>query len=164
MDLTNIDHASQDEHFMRIAIEEAKRAQQEDEVPIGACVVYNNEVIARAHNRRESDKDPSAHAEFSAMCKAAKVLDRWRLSGCTVYVTLEPCPMCAGLMVNARIDRCVFGAYDPKAGAVHSLYQLGCDKRLNHSFELASGVCEDECARLLSDFFRNKRAQKKRPS
>ena len=99
---------------MRLALEEARLAAAEGEVPIGAVVVYDDEVIARGHNRREVDEDPSAHAEFSAMTAAARALGRWRLTGCTVYVTLEPCLMCAGLMVNARIDRCVYGAPDPK--------------------------------------------------
>ena len=138
---------------MRVALDEAALAAQAGEVPIGAAVVFEGRVIARAHNRRELDKDPSAHAEFLALLEAARVLGRWRLTGCTVYVTLEPCLMCAGLMVNSRIDRCVFGAPDPKGGAVGSLYDLSCDNRLNHGFEVTSGVLQDECSKLLQGFF-----------
>ena len=138
---------------MRVALDEAALAAQAGEVPIGAAVVFEGRVIAKAHNRRELDKDPSAHAEFLALLEAARVLGRWRLTGCTVYVTLEPCLMCAGLMVNSRIDRCVFGAPDPKGGAVGSLYDLSRDNRLNHAFEVASGVLQDECSKLLQSFF-----------
>ena len=138
---------------MRVALDEAALAAQAGEVPIGAAVVFEGRVIARAHNRRELDKDPSAHAEFLALLEAARVLGRWRLTGCTVYVTLEPCLMCAGLMVNSRIDRCVFGAPDPKGGAVGSLYDLSRDNRLNHGFEVTSGVLQDECSKLLQGFF-----------
>ena len=143
----------EDERFMRVALDEAALAAQAGEVPIGAVVVFEGRVIASAHNRRELDKDPSAHAEFLALLEAARALGRWRLTGCTVYVTLEPCLMCAGLMVNSRIDRCVFGAPDPKGGAVGSLYDLSCDDRLNHAFEVTSGVLQDECAGLLQGFF-----------
>ena len=152
-----------DEDYMRMALDEARLAAEEDEVPIGAVVVHEDEVIARAHNRRETDRDPSAHAEFSAMCEAARVLDRWRLTGCTVYVTLEPCLMCAGLMVNARIDRCVYGAPDPKGGALGTLFDVSHDERLNHEFEVTSGVLADECATELRSFFRARRAKKKGP-
>ncbi len=142
-----------DERFMREALAEAEAARELGEVPIGAVMVCEGRVIARAHNRRELDADPSAHAEFSALREAARVLGRWRLSGCTVYVTLEPCLMCAGLMVNARVDRCVYGAADRKAGALGSLYRLHADARLNHGFEVVSGVLADECAGLLQEFF-----------
>lgn len=148
-----------DERFMREALAEAHAAAEAGEVPIGAVVVFEGRVIARAHNRRELDEDPSAHAEFSAMVAAARALGRWRLTGCTVYVTLEPCTMCAGLMVNARIDRCVFGATDPKAGAAGSLYDLSRDARLNHEFEVRSGVLERECAEVLRTFFSAARAR-----
>ena len=143
----------EDERFMRVALGEAALAAQAGEVPIGAVVVYEGRVIASAHNRREIDEDPSAHAEFAALLEASRALGRWRLTGCTVYVTLEPCLMCAGLMVNARIDRCVFGAPDPKGGAVGSLYDVSRDNRLNHAFEVTSGVLQDECAGVLQDFF-----------
>lgn len=142
---------------MRIALAEAWRAGDEGEVPIGAVVVCDGEVVAQAHNRRESDEDPSAHAELKAMVQAARLLGRWRLGGCTVYVTLEPCLMCAGLMVNARIDRCVYGAPDPKGGAVGTLYDVSHDGRLNHEFEVTGGVLADECADALRTFFRDRR-------
>lgn len=148
-----------DERFMREALVEAHAAAAEGEVPIGAVVVYEGEIIARAHNRRELDEDPSAHAEFSAMVAAARALRRWRLTGCTVYVTLEPCVMCAGLMVNARVTRCVYGAADPKAGALGSLYQLNADRRLNHAFEVTAGVLSNECAGVLKAFFAELRGE-----
>lgn len=148
-----------DERFMREALVEAQAAAAEGEVPIGAVVVYEGEIIARAHNRRELDEDPSAHAEFSAMVAAARALGRWRLTGCTVYVTLEPCVMCAGLMVNARVTRCVYGAADPKAGALGSLYQLNADRRLNHAFEVTAGVLSNECAGVLKAFFAELRGE-----
>ena len=149
--------AELDERFMREALAEARVAAQMGEVPIGAVVVHEGKVIARAHNLREHDEDPSAHAEFSAMVAASRALGRWRLTGCTVFVTLEPCTMCAGLMVNARIDRCVYGAADPKGGALGSLYDLNEDDRLNHAFEVTAGVLEDECAAELTAFFSNLR-------
>ena len=146
-----------DERYMRLALEEAEAAAAEGEVPIGAVVVCDGQVVARAHNRREGDADPSAHAEFLAMVEAARALGRWRLTGCTVYVTLEPCLMCAGLMVNARVDRCVYGAADPKGGAVGTLFDVSHDERLNHEFEVTSGVLADEAAGLLREFFRARR-------
>ena len=146
-----------DEYFMREAYKQALLAAELDEVPIGAVVVLDNQMIATGYNRRETDRDPTAHAEFIAMQGATKKLDRWRLSGATVYVTLEPCPMCAGLMHQARIDRCVYGAPDPKSGALGSLYDLHDDARLNHRFEVTSGVMADESAQLLRDFFAKKR-------
>ena len=152
---------SDDERFMCEALEEARLAAEEGEVPIGAVVVCDGEVVARAHNRRETDLDPSAHAEFSAMVVASRALGCWRLSGCTVYVTLEPCLMCAGLMVNARIDRCVYGAADPKGGALGTLYDVSHDSRLNHEFGVESGVLGEEAADQLRDFFRARRAQAK---
>ena len=142
-----------DEKFMREALAEARAAAAVGEVPIGAVVVRAGEVVARAHNRRELDQDPSAHAEFAAVCAAAQALGRWRLSDCTVYVTLEPCCMCAGLMVNARVGRCVYGAADAKAGALGSLYDLNADSRLNHRFNVTAGVLADECRELLSGYF-----------
>lgn len=142
-----------DEKFMREALAEARAAAAVGEVPIGAVVVRAGEIVARAHNRRELDQDPSAHAEFAALCAAARSLGRWRLSDCTVYVTLEPCCMCAGLMVNARVGRCVYGATDAKAGALGSLYDLNADSRLNHRFNVSVGVLADECREVLSDYF-----------
>lgn len=142
-----------DEKFMHEALAEARAAAAVGEVPIGAVVVHAGEIVARAHNRRELDQDPSAHAEFAALCAAARSLGRWRLSDCTVYVTLEPCCMCAGLMVNARVGRCVYGATDAKAGALGSLYDLNADSRLNHRFNVTAGVLADECREVLSDYF-----------
>lgn len=142
-----------DEKFMSEALAEARAAAAVGEVPIGAVVVRAGEIVARAHNRRELDQDPSAHAEFSALCAAAKALGRWRLSDCTVYVTLEPCCMCAGLMVNARVGRCVYGATDAKAGALGSLYDLNADSRLNHRFNVTAGVLAGECREVLSSYF-----------
>ena len=161
-----------DEDYMRMAIDEARRAERLGEVPIGAVVVYEPidpatrrslerpQVIARACNLRETTKDPAGHAEFLAMKRAAEVLDAWRLTDCTVYVTLEPCVMCAGLMHQARVRRCVYGAADPKAGALGTLYAVNEDKRLNHTFEVVPGVLGDECARMLRDFFSRKRAKR----
>ena len=146
-----------DEEYMRLALEEAEAAAAEGEVPIGAVVVCDGRVVARAHNRREGDADPSAHAEFTAMVAASRALGRWRLTGCTVYVTLEPCLMCAGLMVNARVDRCVYGAADPKGGAVGTLFDVSHDPRLNHEFSVTSGVMANESAELLRSFFRARR-------
>jgi tRNA(adenine34) deaminase len=146
-----------DDHYMGLAIEQARAAAMLLEVPIGAVVVCDGEVVGRACNRREMDHDPAAHAEFLAIEQAARKLGRWRLTGCTVYVTIEPCPMCAGLMYQARISRCVYGAADPKAGALGSLYRLNEDTRLNHTFEVASGVRERECAALLRHFFAERR-------
>lgn len=142
-----------DEKFMREALAEARAAAAVGEVPIGAVVVRDGEIVARAHNRRELDQDPSAHAEFAALCAAARSLGRWRLSDCTVYVTLEPCCMCAGLMVNARVGRCVYGATDAKAGALGSLYDLNADSRLNHRFNVTAGVLAGECREVLSSYF-----------
>jgi len=142
-----------DEHYMRLALDEAAKAAVLGEVPIGAVVANTSGVIATAHNRRELDRDPSAHAEFIALRDAAQKLGQWRLSDCTVYVTLEPCPMCAGLMQQARIKRCVYAAPDPKAGALGTLYRLHDDERLNHSFQVNLGVLEEESRTLLQDFF-----------
>ncbi len=139
--------------FMALALDEARRAAEVGEVPIGAVVVADGAVVARAHNLRETTHDPTAHAELIAIREAARRLGRWRLSDCTIYVTLEPCPMCAGAMHQARIDRLVFGAFDPKAGAVGTLYDLSNDERLNHRFSVTSGVLADESAALLKRFF-----------
>lgn len=157
-----MDQSTQDAEYMQLAIEQAKIAESYDEVPIGAVVVYEGDVIARGYNRRELDEDPAGHAEFIALKKASEKLGHWRLSGCTVYVTLEPCLMCAGLMYQSRIDRCVYGARDPKAGALGTLYQINADERLNHRFEVTAGVLEDECAGVLSGFFAKLRARRKK--
>lgn len=149
-----------DETFMAIALDEARLARAIGEVPIGAVVVCDGAVVARGHNRREADNDPAGHAELIAIRSAAARLGRWRLSGCTVYVTLEPCPMCAGLMHQARIDRCVYAAPDPKAGALGTLYDLHDDSRLNHRFDVASGVLGDQSAEMLRAFFQQLRKDK----
>ena len=146
-----------DETYMAMALNEARLAGEIGEVPIGAVVVCDGAVIARGHNRREIDHDPAGHAEFLAMRAASAKLERWRLSDCTVYVTLEPCPMCAGLMHQARIARCVYAAPDPKAGALGTLYDLHDDDRLNHRFDVTSGILAEEAAQLLRDFFRRLR-------
>lgn len=151
-----------DERFMRAALNQAKAAGAAGEVPIGAVVVCQEQIVAQAGNRRERDCDPSGHAEFIAICQAARELGRWRLSDCVVYVTLEPCIMCAGLMHQARIGRCVYGASDSKAGALGSLYSIHDDTRLNHRFCVSSGVLEDACAQLLRDFFEARRAEAQR--
>ena len=157
-----MDHLGHDdERFMRLALEQACLAAEQGEVPIGAVVVCEGEIVARAYNRRELDFDPSAHAEFSALVQASQTLGRWRLTGCTVYVTLEPCLMCAGLMVNARIDRCVYGAPDPKGGALGTLYDVSHDPRLNHEFEVTPGVLREECAEQLRSFFAELRRQRR---
>lgn len=156
MGMTTIDadiSPSSDEDFMRLALAQARAARDLGEAPIGAVVVCDGKVVASACNRREVDADPAAHAEFLAMEEASRALGRWRLSGCTVYVTLEPCLMCAGLMYQSRIDRCVWGAADPKAGALGTLYSINADERLNHSFEVTSGVLADECSAILKEFF-----------
>lgn len=146
-----------DEQYMQLALLEAKKALALDEVPIGAIVVDDEgNVISKANNMRESYQSPSAHAEFLAIEEACKHQNRWRLP-LTVYVTLEPCIMCAGLMHQCRIKRCIFGAYDKKAGALKSLYKVNEDTRLNHTFEVVGGVCEEECAELLKKFFKTKR-------
>ena len=150
-----------DEAWMREAIREAERAEALGEVPVGSVLVKDGVIVGRGHNLRESAQDPTAHAELIAAKGAAARLGTWRLSGVTVYVTLEPCPMCAGALVNARVDRVVYGATDPKAGATETLYTLGSDPRLNHRFEVEGGVLAEECGALLSRFFARIRAKRK---
>jgi tRNA(adenine34) deaminase len=151
-----------DAHFMQLALREAEAAAAEDEVPIGAVIVHGGRVIASAHNQREQLHDPTAHAEMIAITQAAGVLGDWRLEGCTLYVTLEPCPMCAGAIVLARVPRVVYGAADPKAGAAASLYRLLDDGRLNHRAEITTGVLRDECGAILTRFFAQKRSEGKK--
>jgi tRNA(adenine34) deaminase len=143
--------------YMRHALDLAERAAAVGEVPVGALVVHENTVIAGAYNERETIPSALAHAELTALKMACEKLGRWRLSGCTLFVTLEPCVMCAGALVQARVDRVIYGAKDPKAGAVESLYQVLADKRLNHRPEVIGGVLADECGKILSDFFRSRR-------
>jgi tRNA(adenine34) deaminase len=151
------------EFYMNIALDQARAAAQRGEVPIGAVVVCEDEVVAVGANSRETDADPTAHAEMIAVREAARVLGRWRLEGCTVYVTLEPCPMCAGALHAARVDRCVYGAVDPKAGALGTLYDIASDERLNHRYEVVAGVLAKECGELLTGFFAGLRARGREP-
>jgi len=146
-----------DESYMRLALAQAREAAAQDEVPVGAVAVFEGQVIARAFNQRELLRDPTAHAEMLAITQAAETLGRWRLTGVTIYVTLEPCAMCAGALVLSRLDRVVFGAHDPKAGAIESLYTILSDERLNHRVPFTGGVLGDECGALLSEFFRKRR-------
>lgn len=147
------------DHWMRQAIEQARLALAADEVPIGCVIVHepSARIIGTGYNRRETDRDPTAHAEIIAMRQAGATLGHWRLLDCTLYVTLEPCPMCAGAIVNARISKLVYGCDDPKAGAVRTLFQLCSDPRLNHRLEVQPGVLAKECAQLLRDFFKSRR-------
>jgi tRNA(adenine34) deaminase len=143
---------------MEMALEEARAAAAEDEVPVGAVIVSPERgVIGRAHNQREQLRDPTAHAEMIALTQAADALGSWRLEGCLIYATLEPCPMCAGAIVQARLPWVVYGTLDPKAGACDSLYQICSDPRLNHRARVIGGVLADDCAAVLSDFFLAKR-------
>ncbi|QJI69948.1 nucleoside deaminase [Staphylococcus haemolyticus] len=148
-----------DEYYMKLAIEEAKKAQKLGEVPIGAIIVKNN-VIASAHNLRETAQLPTAHAEHIAIERASKVLGSWRLEGCTLYVTLEPCVMCAGAIVMSRIPKVVYGATDPKGGCSGSLMNLLEESQFNHRAEIVKGVLEQECGDLLRNFFRELRLKK----
>ena len=144
-------------HYMRQALDEAEQAAREDEVPVGAVILFDGRVIARAHNQREQLHDPTAHCEMIAITQAAESRQSWRLDGCTLYVTLEPCPMCAGAILQARIPLVVYGATDPKAGAVDTLFHLLDDSRLNHRCQVISGVLAPECSGVLSRFFQKQR-------
>lgn len=143
--------------FMALALKEAETAFEKNEIPVGAVIVSDGTVIARAHNQVEMLQDPTAHAEVIAIGAAADHLGKWRLNGCTLYVTLEPCPMCAGAIVLSRMDRVVFGSYDPKMGACSTLYNIAQDDRLNHRVEVIAGVMDDESRFLLREFFARKR-------
>lgn len=143
--------------MMRLALEQAARAEDHGDVPVGAVVTCGDRVVSSACNERELRRDPTAHAELLALGDAARLLGRWRLDDCTLYVTLEPCVMCAGAIVNARLARVVFGAADPKAGALGSLYNVAADPRLNHEPEVRHGVLAVECGALLGEFFRRRR-------
>ena len=151
----------EDKAFMREAIAEAVKAEAAGDIPVGAIVVRDGVIIARAGNARKITDDPTAHAEVLVLREAAKVVGNWRLEGCTLYVTLEPCTMCAGALVLARIMRVVYGTADPKAGAVESIYRVLSDTRLNHNPELLGGLMAEESAELLQNFFRAKRRKKK---
>ena len=151
----------EDERFMQAAIAAARIAEDNGDVPIGAVIVHQGRIIAKAYNQREQLQDPTAHAEIIALTQAAAFLENWHLNGCTIYVTLEPCPMCAGALVLARIDRLVYGCDDPKAGACGSLYNIVTDGRLNHRLEVTSGVLEDQCREQLQEFFARRRQDNK---
>lgn len=151
-----------DRHWMQRAYEQALAASHQDEVPVGAVIVHGADMIAAAGNAKESLRDPTAHAEMIAITQAAASRDAWRLSGCTLFVTLEPCLMCAGAILQSRIDRVVFAASDPKGGAVTSLYQVLGDSRLNHRCEVRGGVMAESCGNLLSEFFAHKRRMGKK--
>jgi len=146
-----------DENYIKESIKEAIKALEENEVPIGAVIVYQNKIIGRAYNQREKLRDPTAHAEMIALTQAASFLDNWRLKNTTIYVTIEPCIMCAGALVNARVKRLVYGAKDPKAGGCGSIFNIINDSRLNHQVEVTSGVLEKDCRLLLKEFFKKKR-------
>lgn len=148
---------SSDERYMRMAIDQAYIAEENGDVPIGCVIVYQDQVIAKGYNQRELLHDPTAHAEIIALTQAAEAVGNWRLHGCTIYVTLEPCPMCAGALVLGRLDRLVYGTDDPKTGAVKSLYNIVQDDRLNHRLEVRSGVLQDDCKTQLQAFFQRRR-------
>lgn len=151
-----------DAEYMADALKQAERALDAGEVPVGAIIVRGGRIIARAFNQRETLNDPTAHAEMIAITQAAAEVGDWRLEDCTMYVTLEPCTMCSGAIVLARIPRLVFGARDPKAGACGSLYDIPRDARLNHNVQITEGILADECGGILSEFFRLRREQKKK--
>jgi len=146
-----------DDDYMKIALEEAQKAAKKDEVPVGAVVVLSGRIIGRGHNMPITHHDPSAHAEMLAMREAAKILGNYRLTGAELYVTLEPCIMCAGAIIQARLTRVIFGARDPKYGAVASLYHVLADQRLNHQVAVTEGILKEECGEIISRFFREKR-------
>lgn len=162
MEKTHSNAAQHDEKWMKRALRLAKAAGKRGEVPIGAILVQDDQVIAQAMNRKEEWETPLGHAELICLHRASQKEKKWRLTGATLYVTLEPCPMCAGALVQARVDRVVYGARDPKAGAVETLYRICDDERLNHRMEVLGGVLEKECSEILSDFFRQKRKEKKK--
>jgi len=146
---------------MRMAVEQARIAEDNGDVPIGAVIVHENQIIGKAYNQREQLQDPTAHAEIIALTQAAAALENWHLNGCTMYVTLEPCPMCAGALVLARMERLVYGCDDPKAGACKSLYNIVQDERLNHRLEVTSGVLAEQCGQQLQKFFAKRRIENK---
>lgn len=150
-----------DEEYMQLAIEEARHAAELGEIPIGAVLVIDGEVVAKAHNMRESWNDATAHAEVIVIREACKKLGRWRLSNSTLYVTVEPCPMCSGAIVNSRIDKVVYGCPDAKAGGAESIFNIICNPNLNHTAQVVSGVCELECAQVMKDFFKRRRLENK---
>jgi tRNA(adenine34) deaminase len=156
-----VDTIEQDQIYMLEAMKEAQKAAEMGEVPIGAVVVYKDEIIAKAHNLRETSQNAVTHAELMAIQEACNVMGSWRLEETTLYVTLEPCPMCAGAILQSRIPRVIYGARDPKGGCVHSFYQLLNDSRFNHECEVTEGILAEECGQMLTDFFRALRERKK---
>jgi len=149
----------ENQRYMRVAIDHAEIARQNGDVPVGAVIVHEGRLIAKAYNQRHQLNDPTAHAEIIALTQAAEAVGSWRLEGCTIYVTLEPCAMCAGALVLARMARLVYGCNDPKTGACGSLYNIVQDERLNHRLEVTSGVLEDQCRKQLQGFFGNRRIE-----
>jgi len=143
--------------FMKIALKEAQKASEKDEVPVGAAIVFRDKILAKAHNLRQSSHDPTAHAEVLAIRKAAKKLGDWRLEGCEIYVTKEPCPMCAGAIQQARFAKLIYGCKDEKGGYAGSLYNVLSDKKLPHQVEVISGLEQEACSKLLKDFFKDRR-------
>lgn len=146
-----------DQYWMRKALILAEKARSQDEVPVGAILVVQNQAVSWGYNKKEQWHSPLGHAELITLQKASQKLKKWRLTDATLYVTLEPCIMCAGALIQARVKRVVYGTKDPKGGALHSLFQIGQDKRLNHQMEISDGVLQTECAKILSEFFRAKR-------
>jgi len=161
-DYSGLDDALPHEHYMKLAMQQAVAAFEADEVPVGAVIVHEQRVIGAAHNMTVRLRDPTAHAEMMAITQAAEAIGDWRLEDCTLYATLEPCPMCAGAILQARIPNVVFGALDPKGGAVESMYTLLSDSRLNHKSLVTSGVFGKDCGDILTEFFRRKRAMGKK--
>lgn len=150
------DHGQHD-YWMNVAIEQAQKAEKLGEVPIGAVLIHKDEIIGRGYNRREIDRDPMGHAEMMALRQGSLHRGAWRLNECQLYVTLEPCPMCAGALIQARVSQCIYGASDPKSGYAGSLANILQDERLNHQVKVVRGVCADECMSLLKKFFKNLR-------
>ena len=151
-----------EEKFMKDALKEAKKAYQKDEVPVGAVIVKDGKIISRAYNLKESKKDTTCHAEILAIKKASKRLESWRLEGCSMYVTLEPCPMCTGALIQARIDKVVIGTMDYKTGACGSVLNLSNDYKFNHKLDIETGIMKEECEKILQDFFKDLRKNKKK--
>ncbi len=149
------------EDYMQLALAEARKAAAVGEIPIGAVLVYEGEVVAAAHNMREAWQDGTAHAEIIVIREACRKLGRWRLSGCTLYVTVEPCPMCSGAVVNSRVDTVVYGCPDVKAGGAESIFNIIANPNLNHCARVISGICEEECAQVMKDFFKKRRQENK---
>ena len=149
------------EDWMRLALKQAEKAYDIDDVPIGAVIVRKGEIISTAYNEKELSQDPTAHAEIVAIRRAAETLGHWRLTDCILYVTLEPCPMCAGAIIQSRLKQLVYGASDPKGGAVESVMNVLNEKAWNHKVEVTAGILEEECANLLKDYFKEKRNSKK---